>query len=139
MTIFDEFDSVKYDSFSTLPLPEFDTLKHSVYVTDKTWKYMYVNKFVEDNLKIVRENLIGQNMWDYFPALAMDPSFRQLKENTENHKTTQLITVSPINQKRLHITGYPLQDCYLFFSGIMPDKNNLLLELRKELPKAEYC
>jgi hypothetical protein len=35
----------------------------------------------------------------------------------------------------LNIAGFRLEDCYYFTSSILPDKDNLIDELRSELAK----
>jgi len=128
-----KFDLSKYTQFSELPLDEFDFFKFSVYVIDFNWNYLFVNDFVRKNLGDKANNLTGKNMWQEFKELATDPSFILLKKNSEKGLNTNVITKSPINSQRLNIVGYPLKDCYFFFSSILPDKDVLIDELRKEL------
>jgi hypothetical protein len=74
-------------------------------------------------------------MWKVFPELANDTAFMQLKKNMENGIVTLLETSSPINSQRLKITGYRLEDCYYFTATILPNKIDLMQELRGELSK----
>jgi hypothetical protein len=87
------------------------------------------------NLGERASDLIGKNMWDEFKELAADSSFTMLKKNSEQGIPSNMIVTSPVNGKRLNITGYPLEDCYYFSSSILPDKADLLEELRNELGK----
>ena len=130
-----KFDVSKYSRFSDLNLHDFDDLKYSVYVLDLKWNYRYVNKFVKDNLGEKGNDLLGKTMWDVFPILNSDPSFNLIKHSSEKGIPVNTITISPINSQRLHIIGYPLNDCYLFFSSILPKKEDLIDELRRELEK----
>ena len=129
-------DITKYSAFSELPLKEFDGFKFSVYALDLNWNYLFVIEFVERNLGAKGRNLIGKNMWEEFKELATDPSFILLKKNSEKRLTTNIITTSPINSQRLNIIGYILKDCFLFTSSILPKKEDLIDELRKELKNA---
>jgi hypothetical protein len=130
-----KFPITEYKKFSELPFEKFNTLKFSVYIIDFNWNYLFVNDFVKQNLGDRASNLIGKNMWEEFKVLAADPSFQLLKKNTERGVSSNIIVTSPIDGKRLNITGYSLQDCYYFSSSILPDKDNLIDELRNELGK----
>ena len=130
-----KFPIVDYKKFSELPFERFNTLKFSVYILDFNWNYLFLNDFAKRYLGERGNNIIGKNMWDVFPELGYDPSFILLRRNSENRITTNIISVSPLNGKRLNITGYPLEDCYYFSASILPDKDDLLDELRQELGK----
>jgi hypothetical protein len=130
-----KFPIIEYKNFSELPLERFNTLKFSVYILDFNWNYLFVNDFAKRYLGERGDNLIGKNMWIVFPELGSDPSFMLLRQNSENRITTNIISVSPLIGKRLNITGYPLEDCYYFSASILPDKKDLLDELRQELGK----
>jgi hypothetical protein len=130
-----KFSIVKYKKFSELPFHEFDNLKFSVYIIDFQWNYLFVNDFVRKNLGARGEGLVRSNMWTAFPELAKDSVFMLLKSNMEKGITTNLVTTSPLNGKRLNISGYVLDDCYYFSSSILPDKDDLLNEIRNELKR----
>ena len=130
-----KFPITEYKKFSELPFDKFNTLKFSVYIIDFNWNYRFVNDFAKRNLGERANDLIGKNMWEEFKELTTDSSFQLLKKNTERGISSNMIVISPINGRRLNITGYPLQDCYYFSSSILPDKDDLIDELRNELGK----
>jgi len=130
-----KFPVSEYRRFSELPLEKFNTLNFSVYILDFEWNYLFVNDFAKKLLGDRGKDLIGKNMWKEFEELVSDPSFSLLKKNTERGITSNLIVVSPVTVKRLNISGYPLEDCYYFTSSILPDKGDLIDELRNELGK----
>jgi hypothetical protein len=130
-----KFPINEYNSFSELPLDKFNAFKFSVYVVDFNWNYLFANQFVAQNLGERGRNLAGKNMWTQFPELAADPTFMQLKEKMERRIPCSFETTSPLNGQRLYITGYPLEDCLYFTSSILPDKQELLNELRNQLSK----
>jgi PAS domain S-box-containing protein len=130
-----KFPITQYQRFEELPLSRFNELNFSIYIIDFDWNYLFVNDFVKRNLGSRADNIIGKNMWEVFPELAADPSFQQMKRNTEKRVVTNLTVISPINSKRINIVGYPLEDCFYFSSSVLPDKDDLLRELRNELGK----
>lgn len=130
-----KFPINNYRNFSELPLDKFDTFKFSVYIIDFDWNYRFVNEFARINLGTRAENIIGKNMWKEFPELEKDPVFNQLKEKMDARVPCSFETMSPVNGKRLYITGFPLDDCFYFTASILPDKQELMNELRSMLSK----
>jgi len=130
-----KFPVTEYKKFSELPLDKFNTLHFSVYILDFNWNYLFVNDFAKQLLGDRGKDLVGKNMWEAFEELVTDPSFSLLKKNSERGITSNLIAVSPVTAKRLNISGYRLEDCYYFTSSVLPDKGDLIDELRSELGK----
>ena len=126
-------DIPKQARFSELPFDHFNTLKIAVYVVDLEWNYLFVNHFVSESLGERGLHLEGKNLWEQFPELASDPSYAQIKNEMESGKDIQLTTTSPIHNQKLSITGYVLHDCYIFSTVVIPKKEDLINELRKEL------
>jgi|GEM_PF-6574542 len=131
----DKLNLSGYKQFSRLPLGQFNEFKFSVYVLDFQWNYLFVNDFCKNNLGARGRDLLGKNMWETFEELGQDPVFIRLKYETERGIETNLITTSPINSQRLSIVGCRLSDCYFFSASILPNKEDLIHELRGELRK----
>lgn len=127
------FDINNYSSYSELPLQEFKKARFSIYVMDKEWNYLFANEFSAQNQAKDASFFFGKNIWTLFPELARDLAFIQLKQNCEHGLETHLTTTSPLNGQRLKIASRPLKDCYLFFSSVMPSKDDLLNGLKNEL------
>src|SRR5687768_14449416 len=101
-----KFPITNYKKFIELPLDQFQKLKFLVYIIDFNWNYLFVNDAVKSNLGKRGNNLVGKNMWEEFEELAADPAFNQLRKKMEQGLTVNMETISPINGKRLNITGY---------------------------------
>jgi hypothetical protein len=130
------FSVSSYNRYSDLPLDTFKKLKYKIYILDLNWNYLFVNDVVLADLPNPGRDLIGLNMWTVFKELQQDPTFQQMKVDIENCKEVSVTTVSPLTRKRLRIFGWPLKDCYLFTVSTLPDKQELLNELRSLLNKA---
>jgi hypothetical protein len=130
-----KFPINEYRKFSELPLDKFNSFKFSVYVLDFDWNYIFVNSFVETNLGERGKNLVGKNMWIEFKELAADPTFMQLKDKMNRRIPCNFETNSPVNGNRLYITGYPLDDCLYCTSSILPDRQELMNDLRNQLSR----
>ena len=130
-----KFPIAQYKKFEELPLDKFNQFRFSVYVLDFNWNYLFVNDFVSSNLGDRGKELLGKNMWQTFTELAADPVFQQIRASMERKIPININTISPITSQRLNISGYPMEDCYYFTSSVIPDKEELINELREELLK----
>lgn len=130
-----KFPITQFKKFAELPLDQLDLLKFSVYIIDFNWNYLFVNEFVKTNLGERAADLIGKNIWTEFKELAVDPSYNFLRKNMEKKIVTNINTTSPVNSQRLNIVGYPLEDSYYFSASILPDKDELLNELRRHIKR----
>src|SRR5689334_13317241 len=130
-----KFPITEYTRFDQLPLDKLNSLNFSVYILDFNWCYLFVNDFVKKNLGQRGEDLIGKNMWQEFPELAADASFSELRKKLDQRIDVNLITVSPVNSQRLNIVGYALDDCFYCTASVLPNKADLMQELRNELNK----
>ncbi len=130
-----KFPIANYQRFSQLPLEKFDQFNFSVYILDLEWNYLFVNKFAAERLGVQASDLVGQNMWKRFPELATDINFQNLRQNLENNVAVNFRTVSPVTLQRLNISGMKLEDCYYCTSSLIPNREDLLNELRQELLK----
>lgn len=130
-----KFPITNYQRFDQLPLSEFDGLTFSVYILDFNWNYLFVNRFAASGLGMEAEALVGKNMWTRFPQLARDPNFALLRSKLENNLTINFRTVSPLTSLRLNISGYKLEDCYYCTSSVLPNREDLLNELRREISR----
>jgi PAS domain-containing protein len=122
-----------YKQFSELPLEFFEEQRFNVYILDFNWNYLYVNTNVCKSLNYTKEELIGENMWEFFPKLAADVDFQLLRKNMEDRREYVLVTISPLTGNRLSIVGHPLEDCFYFTATVLPDTQNLVDELRSQL------
>lgn len=132
-----KFPIFNYSKLDELPFADLNEQKFSVYIVDFNWNYIFVNEFACNMLHKTQEELHGRNMWQVYAELQNDASFAQLRRNTEENIISNITTVSPVTGERISITSYPLQDCYYFSVSILPKKDNLLNELRKQLKKPE--
>ena len=131
----DKFNLEGRTKYDQLPLQAFELWRASIYVLDKNWNCLFVNTFAKQITRGEERDFIGKNIWVKFPALTADPGFSILKKNMEAGLPTNLTTSSPITGHRINIIGHALSDCYLFFSTIIPNKAELLNELRNEMSK----
>ncbi len=130
-----KFPIYEYRKFEELPLDKLNALKFSVYLLDFNWNYMFINDFVKSNIKERANDLIGKNIWEEFPELLHDTPFAMMREKMERKIPYNFETTSPVTRQRLSITSFPLEDCYYFTASILPDKQELLNEIRNELRK----
>jgi len=121
----------KYTALSQLPLDEFNELNVEVFLFDLGWKCVFSNTLANCKAGIDKT---GYNFWEMFPHFPSDRDFDLLKQNMENGVVTNFVT-SFAGPKKVNIVGFPLKDCYYISKAPVPDKDDLISELRGELVK----
>ena len=124
------------DRYYTLPFKAFEEQRHSIFVVDYTWNYLYVNSYTSERLPGI--TMIDRNVrdiWQEHPHIPFRPLFELLKNQVEKRQRISIQSTSPVTKKRIQISGYPLADCYCFSVSELPEKTDLLSELKNSLPK----
>jgi hypothetical protein len=79
------------------------------------------------------DKLIGKSAFDIFSDPKFKPIFDTISVAVEKRICSNETLYSPLRGKQVRIKGYPLDDCYVFYSSILPAKEEVLAELRREL------
>jgi hypothetical protein len=131
-----KFPIYNYKSYAELPLDEMDKQRFAIYLVSFDWKYLFINSFAFDVHGIQRDEASGAKLWDALAEkMSIDTQFKVFIEKVKSGEAANVTTISAITNKRVSITGYPLADCYYFAVTILPDKDDLISELRRQLKK----
>lgn len=121
--------------YREIPLDQVDELPHSVYIIDYNWVYLFVNKNCKRAFGSLGENLVGQNALEKFADPKFQAIFDEITYSVKNKLPLDKILFSPLRTSQVRLTGFPLEDCYYFSSIPIPDKDDVLKELRDQLKK----
>src|SRR5687768_4911095 len=99
-----------YSRFQELPFKLFHEQRFGIYILDFEWNYLFVNSFACENLNLEAKDLIGNNMWQIFPAYKDDPIFAKMRKDVESGRAVDVITVSPVTHQRVNILSHKLGD-----------------------------
>lgn len=127
-----KFPISSYKRYAELPLNELDSQRFAIYIIDFNWNYLFVNTFACQTINKSKDDLIGKSL---FAGVELDPEYSLFLKKVEQGLVSNIITISPVTKKRVSVTGYPLEDCYYFAVSMLPDKQDLMNELRSELGK----
>ncbi|MBC8051950.1 MAG: hypothetical protein H7Y13_02700 [Sphingobacteriaceae bacterium] len=127
-----KFPISKYKRYSELPLDELNTQKFAIYLIDFNWNYLFANAVACEVLNKTQDEVVGTSA---FAGIEVDPEYSLFLKKVENGSVATINTISPATRKRVSVTGYPLEDCYYFAVSVLPDKEDLMNELRSQLKK----
>lgn len=130
-----KFPITNYRQYKDLPLDQLNELKFSVYILGYDGTCIFVNTHAVKELRKIKKELIGKNIWQEFEGISSNSSLLLIRKNMEKKVVTNIKLISPISLQQVYVTGYPLEDCYYFTSSTIPDKEDLLHELRSQLRK----
>ncbi len=125
----------RYRTYDELPLEDVDALPFCVYIIDYNWTYLFINKAAERVFGEKVQNLAGQNALQVFQHEQFKSIFKSIEKGVRNKVPCDETIYSPLRGKQVKVKGYPLCDCYYFYSVTLPAKEELLDELRQELNK----
>lgn len=128
-----KFPIIRYRRFADVPLDALEKLKFSVTLYDFDWRFLFINRFARQELNRSSEELMHKCLWTEFPSLLDVPAFRQLKSGCEAGSVVRVETLFPLTAKRVSVTTCKLDDYYYLAVSVLPDKEQLIDELRSEV------
>jgi hypothetical protein len=120
----------KYTGFAELPFEQFNEVNIEIYITDHNWNFLFVNNYAQK--RSGNKKIVGKNLWQSFEPGEMDANFNILKKNLEQGIVTNFVTPAR-NMKKQNVIGFPLKDCFYISASEVPNKQDLIHELRGEL------
>jgi hypothetical protein len=133
-----KFPIYNFKNCAELPYEDLNALKFAVYILDFNWNFLFANSIGCSNLKATLDDLKGENLWKMFGNTNNDPQFKTIITDVESRRASNITTVSAITGRRVNVTGYPLEDCYYFSVSLLPDKEDLINDLRSQLGKNKH-
>lgn len=130
-----KFPITRFRRFEEVPKDALNNLRFLVCLYDFEWRCLFLNNFAREYFRPDGDRLLGKVLWKEFNELLNVPAYKQLKLNAEKGVVARIETLSPVTAKRLSITSYTLDDCYYLAASILPDKEQLIDELRHELSR----
>ena len=125
-----KFPIDQYKRCCDVPTDALDEQKFSIYLVDRSWNYTFVNSFALASWNKTRDELVGRNI---FVGFEIDREYRSFLTKVENGTPSSTVTKSPLSGKRVSVSGYPLEDGFYFAVSVLPDKEDLMNELRQQL------
>ena len=84
-----------------------ESIGDAFFSIDKFWTVTYWNNQAEKLLGILKNEIIGHNLWEVFPDSINSESFKKYHEAAENNQTIQFETYFAPLDKWLEISVYP--------------------------------
>jgi hypothetical protein len=125
----------RYKNYQDLPLDILDDLPFCVYIVDYNWTYLFVNKISTNFFGKEIQNLVGKNAQQVFGQEKFQTIFENIHDALKRKTICDTTIYSPLRGKQVKVKGYPLDDCYYFYTVTLPSKEELMDELRRELNK----
>jgi hypothetical protein len=122
-------------TFQDIPLDIQNQLDYAVYIIDYQWTYLFINKHGEQATGTVATELIGKTALELFKGSPFNTVFAKLEYGVNEKLQIETDIYSPLRDKKVKISGYPLEDCYYFAAVPQIDKQALADDLRKFLRK----
>jgi PAS domain S-box-containing protein len=108
--IYGSFQDIHTSKMLELQIREIlESISDAFYALDKNWNFTYFNKEAEILLSKKKEEVLGKNMWELFPAITQTP-LRKIYQRVARTKIKESFEYFfPGNGKWYEINAYPSQ------------------------------
>src|SRR6266480_3299181 len=72
-----------------------DALNEGVFVLDKEWRYIYLNRLAEELVGRPREELLGKNVWHLFPEAVDTIIYTESLKAVQEQQARQFEVLKP--------------------------------------------
>ncbi len=77
------------------------------------WIVTYWNRTAEETIGVKKEQLIGQNLWEYFPDAVSLPSYTNYHQAMATGESINFEEYNPAFDKWFEISAYPAKEVYI--------------------------
>jgi PAS domain S-box-containing protein len=84
-----------------------ESITDAFFAVDHEWRYTYMNRHALDYYGRPAEALIGQTIWDVFPASRGSTFETEFRRAVGDRVSVTFETLSPVSGKRLEVHAYP--------------------------------
>ncbi len=102
-----------------------ESITDAFYALDREWRYTYVNRQAEQYYGRDKASLLGNSIWDVFPALLTSESYQQYHRAMRDNVPVHFELHSPTTGRWIEIHAYPgPQGLSVFFRDIEARKKS---------------
>ncbi len=106
-----------------------DSITDGFFIVDRDWKIFFWNKAAEKILRKSQEELIGKNLWEEFPDLAVLREHVDFQTLYEKRQSIRFREYFPIYRIWADVSAYPSEKNYsVYFKDVTEIKNLRTLE-----------
>lgn len=88
----------------------FDAIQEGIYIIDREWRYIYLNKQAADLIEQPREEVLGKNVWELFPEAVDLPFYQKAQYAVREQQPTHFEAFYPPLNKWFESTIYPSEE-----------------------------
>jgi signal transduction histidine kinase len=87
-----------------------DAVPEPLYMVDRQWRFVFVNRSAAESWKLDRAGLIGRSLWSVYPKAAGGYPHRRLTEAMRDRRPTLVEAFSPTLERWVEAAAYPVAD-----------------------------
>ena len=108
-----------------------DSLDEGVFVLDKEWRYIYLNRLAEELVGRPREELLGKNVWQLFPEAVATSIYTESLQAVQEQQARQFEVFYPPLKKWFESKLYPTQQGLTVFSRDITERKQAEADLAR--------
>jgi PAS domain S-box-containing protein len=108
-----------------------DSLNEGVFVLDKEWRYIYLNRLAEELVGRPREELLGKNVWQLFPEAVDTIIYTESLKAVQEQQARQFEVSYPPLNKWFESKIYPTPEGLTVFSRDITERKQAEADLAR--------
>jgi PAS domain S-box-containing protein len=108
-----------------------DSLSEGIFVLDKEWRYIYLNRLAEELVGRSREELLGKNVWELFPEAVDTMIYTESRKAVQEQQAQQFEVFYPPLNKWFESKIYPTPEGLTVFSRDITERKQAEVDLAR--------
>jgi PAS domain S-box-containing protein len=108
-----------------------DSLNEGIFVLDKEWRYIYLNRLAEELVGRPREELLGKNVWQLFPEVVDTIIYTESLKAVQEKQARQFEVFYPPLNKWFESKIYPTPEGLTVFSRDITERKQAEADLAR--------
>jgi PAS domain S-box-containing protein len=101
------FEKAMPSRFTPEVVSMLEHIPNAFYALDKDFRFIYANRKIQQLLGMTEEALIGQNLWELFPAWVGTPIYNSFKQALNASEPITFESYSPLNRAWFEVRAFP--------------------------------
>ena len=112
-----------------------ESIQDNLYVIDREWNYVYINKKAASSLNMKPEDFIGKNLWKLFPKYAGTEDGIKFRNSMEKREISRFETHSKYTGIWYDVNVYPSNEGITILGTDITERKNIEEQKQKLLEK----
>jgi signal transduction histidine kinase/ActR/RegA family two-component response regulator len=108
-----------------------ESVSDGFFSVDPAWRYRFVNQRASETARKSKEEMLGQSIWEVFPALKDTPLYPELKRAMDERRHVHFEYTPPESTMCIEVEAYPTKDGLAVLSRDVTERRHFDEKMRQ--------